>query len=237
MKLATPFQRLSRALERFSATPDAKNEAANDIPDIRHGSNGQYATSKVSADCADNKHDQPRRRCRQNTGRGDDEGMDEQAENRSPRVPVLSEKSHTVPSANLLVALMSSVPKRFQDNNLRLVYSTYRDGASLRTFYAACARCDRQEPLVLVVKDIEGSVFGAYTPQSLWRPAKEYYGNGETFVFTICPEFKAYKWSRRNSFFQLGSTESIAVGGGGSFAMFLDEMCTYNGSSGICFVC
>lgn len=104
-----------------------------------------------------------------------------------------------------------------------------RDGVSLQTFYKKCAGPD---PIVLIIRDGGKAVFGYYcsTP---WKSSKTYYGNGEGFVFTLSPKFEVYKWSRANSFFQLGTVDSMAVGGGGKFALFLDSMLE-RGSSGHC---
>lgn len=104
-----------------------------------------------------------------------------------------------------------------------------RNGVSLKTFYAKCAGPD---PIVVLVRDGGKAVFGCYTSVP-WKSATHYYGNGEGFVFTLAPKFDVFKWSRTNSFFQLGSSDSIAVGGGGKFALFLDSMFE-RGSSGPC---
>jgi hypothetical protein len=39
-------------------------------------------------------------------------------------------------------------------------------------------------PTVLLVRDGEGHVFGAYAPEP-WRHATRFYGTGETFVFQV----------------------------------------------------
>lgn len=104
-----------------------------------------------------------------------------------------------------------------------------RHGVSLKTFYANCAGPD---PVVILIRDGGGCVFGCYSSVS-WKSCSQYYGNGEGFVFTISPTVAVYKWTRSNSFFQLGSSDSIAMGGGGKFALFLDSMFE-RGSSGTC---
>lgn len=104
-----------------------------------------------------------------------------------------------------------------------------RDGVSLQTFFAKCAGPD---PIVLLIRDSGKAIFGCYTSVP-WKSSKHYYGNGEGFVFTLSPTLNVYKWSRNNSFFQLASANSLAVGGGGKFALFLDSMFE-RGSSGPC---
>ena len=60
-----------------------------------------------------------------------------------------------------------------------------------------------------------------------------YYGTGETFVFTLEPSICVYKWSEKNSLFMMLDDSAIAMGGGGSFAIYLDNNLHY-GTSGNC---
>lgn len=145
------------------------------------------------------------------------------------RVPRLSHTSSIISTSQLVSSLHSHFPARFHACDWQAVYSTMRDGVSLQTFYKNCAGPD---PIVLVIRDGGKAVFGYYCSVP-WKSSKNYYGNGEGFVFTLVPKFEVYKWSRANSFFQLGGAESMAVGGGGKFALFLDSMFE-RGSSGPC---
>lgn len=131
----------------------------------------------------------------------------------------------------MLLPILAAVPARHQNDDLRLVYSTCRDGASLRRFYSLASKCTG--PLLLLVRDSEDAVFGAYTPDPRWRVEKEYFGSGEAFVFSLAPTLQVYPWARNNKYFQLGRPESLAVGGGGAFALCLDDMFE-RGSSGAC---
>lgn len=110
-----------------------------------------------------------------------------------------------------------------------MVYSTMRHGVSLHTFYS---KCEGTDPVIVVLRDGGKAVFGCYASVP-WKAAKQYYGNGEAFVFTLEPKVEVFRWSRANSFFQLGSAERVAVGGGSHFAIFLDSMFE-RGSSGPC---
>ena len=73
--------------------------------------------------------------------------------------------------------------------------------------------------------------------------ATRYYGTGESFVFTCVPAAGAqpasatvtgdqaepapgvriFKWSGRNAYFQLGQADALAVGGGGAYALKMDD--------------
>jgi TLD len=56
--------------------------------------------------------------------------------------------------------------------------------------------------------------------------AARYYGSGESFVFSTDIELsrvRVHMWTRKNSFFQLSTHEFFAVGGGGRFALRVDD--------------
>ena len=46
-------------------------------------------------------------------------------------------------------------------------------------------------------------------------------------------EIRAYRWSQRNDYFQFGRADGLACGGGGGFALWLDEE-LLRGNSGAC---
>lgn len=123
----------------------------------------------------------------------------------------------------------SNLPLRYGSHDWELVYSTMRDGTSLQTLYS---NMSGPHPVIILIRDGRGHTFGCFTPAP-WKVSSRYEGTGESFAFTLQPTMKAYKWSRRNSYFQLGSASSLALGGGGSFALFVDSMLE-RGSSGSC---
>ncbi|KAK1774043.1 hypothetical protein QBC45DRAFT_426117 [Copromyces sp. CBS 386.78] len=64
-----------------------------------------------------------------------------------------------------------------------LIYSLDQDGASLGTLYDKCAKYSgRRVGFVLVVKDAEGGIFGAYL-SDYPHPAPKYFGTGECFLW------------------------------------------------------
>ncbi|KAK3391592.1 hypothetical protein B0T20DRAFT_83486 [Sordaria brevicollis] len=64
-----------------------------------------------------------------------------------------------------------------------LIYSLDQDGASLATLYDKCAKYSgRRVGFVLVVKDAEGGIFGAYLSDHP-HPAPHYFGTGECFLW------------------------------------------------------
>ncbi|KAF1334992.1 hypothetical protein FI667_g1602, partial [Globisporangium splendens] len=117
-----------------------------------------------------------------------------------------------------------------------LLYSTEVNGSSLHTLLALTRG---QSPTLLVIKDDQGNVFGGFGSDE-WHRATQYYGNGETFLFSFAGHkgsnnagFTKYPWSRRNSYFMLCSEESLVMGGGGSFGLYLDSDLA-SGTTGAC---
>lgn len=140
--------------------------------------------------------------------------------------PRLSAGSSVMPAGCSLKPVQSALPARFSRFDWQLIYSTMRHGVSLQTLYA---KCSADDPVVLVLRDDSGAVFGCYVSTG-WHVAKHYYGNGEMFVFKLVPTVAVYKWSRENSLFQLASSDSLAMGGGGNFALFLDSLLEHGSS-------
>lgn len=125
--------------------------------------------------------------------------------------------------------IVENLPVRFVSHDWELVYTTMRDGTSLQTLYT---KVQGVYPNVIIVRDSHGHIFGCFTPTA-WKMCTRYEGTGESFVFTLIPDVAIHKWSRKNSYFQLASATSLALGGGGSFALFVDSM-VERGSSGHC---
>ncbi|KAM9315845.1 nuclear receptor coactivator 7 [Gastrophryne carolinensis] len=145
-------------------------------------------------------------------------------------LPDLKQKSHLLGEMHI-EKLAHRLPARVQGYPWHLVYSTQLHGTSLKTLYRNLLPLD--SPVLLVVKDMDNQVFGAYATHP-FRPSDHYYGTGETFLFTFNPEFKAFKWSGDNSYFINGDIASLQLGGGGGlFGLWLDSD-LYHGRSNPC---
>lgn len=141
--------------------------------------------------------------------------------------------------SNLIVqqhveALTEALPERFRHHTWGLAYSTKRDGISLQTLYR---RVRGDAPTILVVEDSDGYLFGVFASEA-WKVHERFYGTGETFVFQLKPEVRTWRWNQeahcqehRNNFFMFSTHDCIACGGGGHFALWLDEDLLYGNSS------
>ncbi|KAG0255989.1 hypothetical protein BG011_004825 [Mortierella polycephala] len=81
---------------------------------------------------------------------------------------------------------------------LRLLFSSKTSGASFSTLLQ---KTMYQGPTLVVMKDEDGYIFGAYADQD-WEQGPKFYGTDRSFLFTIRPNFRIYRPSRVNNNFQ-----------------------------------
>ena len=103
---------------------------------------------------------------------------------------------------------------------------------------------------LLLVHDSNGNIFGGFA-SAVWEVRAQYYGNGECFLFSFAERdsdgggapggaaaddddgLRIHRWTKKNNYFMLANEESIAMGGGGNFGLYLD--CDlFAGTSGAC---
>ncbi|XP_077070895.1 oxidation resistance protein 1a isoform X4 [Siphateles boraxobius] len=144
--------------------------------------------------------------------------------------PNLNEPSDLL-EAEHIEKLAKHLPPRTIGYHWNLTFSTSKHGMSIKTLYRTMQ--DQESPMLLVIKDSDGQMFGALASQP-FKVSEGFYGTGETFLFTFYPEFEAYKWTGDNLFFIKGDMDSLAFGGGsGEFGLWLDGD-LYHGRSHSC---
>ncbi|KAI1300386.1 hypothetical protein EDD11_006230 [Mortierella claussenii] len=103
---------------------------------------------------------------------------------------------------------------------MRLLFLSKTSGASFSTLLQ---KITFQGPTLVVMKDEDGYVFGAYADQD-WEQRPKFYGSDRSFLFTIRPTFRIYRPSRVNSNFQYldygTKTLPNGVGFGGQLRYF-----------------
>uniref|UniRef100_A0A8C6TTD6 Oxidation resistance protein 1 n=1 Tax=Neogobius melanostomus TaxID=47308 RepID=A0A8C6TTD6_9GOBI len=144
--------------------------------------------------------------------------------------PNLKEPSDLL-EAEQIEKLAKNLPPRTIGYPWTLVFGTAKHGMSIKSLYRAMQSQDT--PVLLVIKDSDGQVFGALASEP-FKVSDGFYGTGETFLFTFNPEFEVYKWTGDNMFFIKGDMDSLAFGGGsGEFGLWLDGD-LYHGRSHSC---
>jgi len=130
-------------------------------------------------------------------------------------------KGTLLSNADMQDDLVSLLQGRHQLGELELVYKNSVHGNSLATLYSCADRCS---PLIILVEDAEGYLFGCFltNPLKCQKKPTTFSGTGEAFLFTLRPEYAAYRWSGINGYYVATSTDSICVGcGGGGFGLRL----------------
>ncbi|XP_073677501.1 oxidation resistance protein 1b isoform X2 [Garra rufa] len=116
--------------------------------------------------------------------------------------------------------LAKHLPPRTIGYPWSLAFSTSKHGMSIKSLYRAMQ--GQYSPVLMVIKDSDGQLFGALASEP-FKVSDGFYGTGETFVFTFCPELEVFKWTGDNMFFIKGDMDSLAFGGGGGeFGLWLD---------------
>ncbi|CAN9514138.1 unnamed protein product [Ophioblennius macclurei] len=144
--------------------------------------------------------------------------------------PNLREASDLL-EADQIEKLARNLPPRTIGYPWTLAFGTSKHGMSIKTLYRAMQGQDT--PVLMVIKDSDGQVFGALASEP-FKVSDGFYGTGETFLFTFNPEFEVFKWTGDNMFFIKGDMDSLAFGGGsGEFGLWLDGD-LYHGRSHSC---
>ncbi|CAL1586419.1 unnamed protein product [Knipowitschia caucasica] len=145
-------------------------------------------------------------------------------------LPLLTDTSDLLEDTHI-EKLACRLPARVQGYPWRLVYSTEKHGTSLKTLYRSLLDVD--SPVLLVIKDMDHQIFGAFSTHP-FRVTEHFYGTGETFLYSFCPEIKVYRWTGENSYFVKGNIDSLQMGGGsGQLGLWLDAE-LYRGTTTKC---
>jgi hypothetical protein len=78
------------------------------------------------------------------------------------------------------------------------MYSTYRDGISLRTLYRKAGNAIG--PDVLIIKDEDGNVFGGFTTDSVWELRGAAAVHGRDWFVRIAHSSKPFRASCKAAF-------------------------------------
>ncbi|KAK1304897.1 hypothetical protein QJS10_CPB11g01150 [Acorus calamus] len=126
-------------------------------------------------------------------------------------------------SSDLYDFFQSSLPNIVKGCQWVLLYSTLKHGISLQTLLRKSA--DLSGPCLLITGDMQGAIFGGLLDCPLKPTAKrKYQGTNQTFVFTtIYGEPRLFRATGANRYYYICLNDLLALGGGESFALRLDE--------------
>eukprot|EP01135_Chromosphaera_perkinsii_P007580 Nk52_evm36s914 gene=Nk52_evmTU36s914 len=148
--------------------------------------------------------------------------------------PYLGSNPSSILSREQFSSVLRFVPPRHRVEDTSSVFHTDRDGYSMITFFA---KCEQFFPTLLIVRTSNNEIFGAFLPRP-WVDrmgaaeqsgsilhSSNFFGTGETFVFSVEPKLAKYSWEgSKNSMFMMGNKESICVGAGGDGpALYVDN--------------
>lgn len=127
----------------------------------------------------------------------------------------------------------SCLPNIVKGRQWVLLYSSLKHGISLRTLIRKSA--ELSGPGLLIVGDRQGAVFGGLLDCPLKPTAKrKYQGTNQSFVFTtIYGQPRLFRPTGANRYYYMCLNDLLGVGGGGNFALCLDED-LLTGTSGPC---
>jgi hypothetical protein len=125
------------------------------------------------------------------------------------------------------------IPEWARIMQLDSVYKASSDGYNLRTLYR---KASDKYPLLLLLKTKNDEIIGAFISSTLdERNAvnrSKFFGNGETFLFSLEPLNARYVWTGESDFILLAHDNEFAVGaGGGSYGLWIDGDLNHGSSS------
>ncbi|CAF1512069.1 unnamed protein product, partial [Didymodactylos carnosus] len=116
--------------------------------------------------------------------------------------------------------LWSLLPKRLSVFQPELVYTSRIHGHRLLTLYD---HVEYYEHCIIIIKNQLMEIFGAFCSGSWaqrYQHRNQYFGNGETFLFTFVPQNYVYKWvglehraKLTEEYFLCGDNERLMIGG------------------------
>ena len=128
-----------------------------------------------------------------------------------------------------LSELHNFLPYYLQYTNLKQIFSISKDGCALKTFYY---KCEGVTNSLLVIKDDEGNVFGAFVTEQ-FKMGKSFYGTGETFLFTFYNGNKAHVYysTQENEHYMYSDEQQICFGCSDDYFSLALENDFYSGYS------
>jgi hypothetical protein len=119
-----------------------------------------------------------------------------------PKLNKLNDENIPLFNIENQIQIHNSLPIFYQHRNWKLLYDTSQHGISFDTFF----QCSKNvTPTLLIIKTMYNDIFGAFCSGDYWKIHNEYYGDGQSYLFSFQPEFIKYSWSKKNNFFMFSN--------------------------------
>jgi len=111
--------------------------------------------------------------------------------------------------------LFQYIPITSQICNLKLVFSTEKNGYSLKTLYSLTENYEQCKGVIFLIKITTSQVFGGFCDKMFKLTQVYYIGSDSSFVFGLKPEREVYRSKCVNTYFLCCDTDHVSFGGGG----------------------
>ena len=121
---------------------------------------------------------------------------------------------------SVFVRIAVHFPLIFQLHNWTVLYNCLQHGTSFNTMIK---KCMHQDPLLLIVKEYKGRMFGAFFSEPIEFGRT---GSGEMFIWTYNEEtdkVSVFKWTTKNEFFVFIDSNGMGIGMGRKYGIFLNS--------------
>lgn len=118
-----------------------------------------------------------------------------------------------------LIELRNALPNHLKIYSWKKLFCISQNGTSYSGLYAALRHSKR---CFMLISAVTGEKIGAFLSAGM-KCQEQYYGTGETFVFTFNPNLTVHKWSRNNSNFISSTNKEIMIGTNRA-AIYIDRM-------------
>eukprot|EP01080_Neovahlkampfia_damariscottae_P000500 gene500-8014_t len=158
--------------------------------------------------------------------------------------PVILEPSKIIDNPNHWEYLCHNLPYGQRLKKLSMFYTTKKDGYNLGNIYSHAKNVG---PMIIlieakpidpnaqseVVQDVRSHILGVYCGEEI-NFSNSYEGTTDTMVFSLKPEHKSFRWTKKNDYFSLGKENTLSFGGGGDGPAITLDSDLYRGSSFSC---
>lgn len=120
----------------------------------------------------------------------------------------------------VFVQIAVHFPLIYQLHNWSLLYSCLNHGTSFNTMMR---NCKGQDPLLLVIKQYKGRIFGAFLIDQLQFGRS---GRGQMFIWKYDDQSKkvsVYKWTTKNQFFVFIDSDGMGIGMGKRYGIYVNS--------------